>query len=46
MSKRHHVKHHRSRSHYRERLEARGLVYAPRMADPRLSDGKLASAKR
>lgn len=31
---------------YRRRLEARGYAFAPMMDDPKLSDGKPASAKR
>jgi hypothetical protein len=46
MSKKHNTKHQRSGSHYRDRLDARGLTNTPRMGDYKLSDGKPASAKR
>lgn len=33
MSRKHNTKHNRSRSHYKDRLRARGLSKAPRMTD-------------
>lgn len=46
MSNKHNTKHQRSMSHYKERLQARGLNRTPRMTDIKSEyDGKLASQR-
>lgn len=45
MTKKHNVKHLRSQSHYKDRLEKRGIDRAPQ-SHFKLSDGKPSDAKR